>query len=238
MALLTALALHLCYLLPSNWHQQNADHVNFHRLEELAAPYLILTKAGHDVTIASVKGGNIPLDPTSMKPENLEGITKTFVNKREIVSSLQSACLQMFVSMQFSEGTRMATASREIVTIIDRGKITQKHGLHADMDLLKKSVPISGLKADDFDVIYIPGGHGIAVDGPTDLTLRKLISNFAAQGKLVSAVCHGPVAFSGPEVNGKPIVAGKRVSDPPLHASCSSDLSAQPRSWWLFVVTS
>ena len=114
----------------------------------------------------------------------------------------------------------------------------------ADMQLLENSVSISGLKADDFDAIYVPGGHGIAgshefanmhtpmvlqeltpavpqqslnvlhvaVDGPNDATLHKLISDFAAQGKLVSAVCHGPVAFSGPTVNGKPLVAGKKVS--------------------------
>lgn len=50
------------------------------------------------------------------------------------------------------------------------------------------------------------------MDGPTDPTLRALISAFAAAGKIVSAVCHGPVAFSGPEVNGKPLVAGKRVT--------------------------
>lgn len=79
------------------------------------------------------------------------------------------------------------------------------------MALLENSVPIAGLKADDYDAIFIPGGHGVAMDGPTDLTLRALISDFAAKGKIVSAVCHGPVAFSGPEVNGKPLVAGKRV---------------------------
>ena len=60
------------------------------------------------------------------------------------------------------------------------------------MEQLENSVPIAGMKADGFDAIYIPGGHGIAVDGPFDPTLRSLISEFAAQGKLVSAVCHGP----------------------------------------------
>ena len=90
------------------------------------------------------------------------------------------------------------------------------------MALLEDSVPIAGLSADDFDAIYIPGGHGVAVDGPFDLTLRALISDFAAKGKIVSAVCHGPVAFSGPEVDGKPIVAGKRVSSTsPPHMTLS-----------------
>ncbi len=94
------------------------------------------------------------------------------------------------------------------------------------MKLLENSVPIAGLKADDYDAIYIPGGHGIAVDGPFDTTLRALISSFAASGKIVSAVCHGPIAFSGPEVDGKPIVAGKRVC--PLR---SLSLSTRIRSY-------
>lgn len=89
------------------------------------------------------------------------------------------------------------------------------------MALLENSVPIAGLSADDFDAIYIPGGHGVAVDGPFDLTLRALISDFAAKGKLVSAVCHGPVAFSGPEVNGTPLVAGKRVRGVPCRQRIS-----------------
>ncbi len=54
-----------------------------HRLEELAAPYLILKSKGHDVTIASVKGGKIPLDPTSMKPENVVGHAQTFLDSSE-----------------------------------------------------------------------------------------------------------------------------------------------------------
>jgi hypothetical protein len=60
-------------------------------------------------------------------------------------------------------------------------------------------------------MMSLPCRHGIAVDGPNDLVLRALISDFAAAGKLVSAVCHGPVSFSGPTINGKPIVAGKKA---------------------------
>ena len=34
-------------------------------LEELAAPYYVFKDAGADVTLASPKGGQAPLDPTS-----------------------------------------------------------------------------------------------------------------------------------------------------------------------------
>lgn len=35
-------------------------------IDEMAAPYWALTDAGHDVTIASVKGGKPPIDPNSL----------------------------------------------------------------------------------------------------------------------------------------------------------------------------
>lgn len=53
------------------------------RLEELAAPYHILKSKGYDVTIASIKGGKIPLDPTSMKSENIVGHAQTFLDSSE-----------------------------------------------------------------------------------------------------------------------------------------------------------
>jgi hypothetical protein len=49
-------------------------------LEELAAPYNLMKEAGIDVTIASVKGGKIPLDPTSMQPENITKQTQAFID--------------------------------------------------------------------------------------------------------------------------------------------------------------
>lgn len=37
--------------------------------EELAAPYFAFTDAGHEVEIASPKGGAAPIDPASLKPQ-------------------------------------------------------------------------------------------------------------------------------------------------------------------------
>ena len=39
-------------------------------LEELAAPYYVFKDAGVEVTLASPKGGQPPLDPKSNEPEN------------------------------------------------------------------------------------------------------------------------------------------------------------------------
>ena len=47
-------------------------------LEEFAAPYFVLKDAGHEVTLASPKGGQPPLDPKSDSPESQTEATKRF----------------------------------------------------------------------------------------------------------------------------------------------------------------
>jgi putative intracellular protease/amidase len=47
-------------------------------LEEFAAPYYMLKDAGAEITLASPKGGQPPLDPKSDLPENLTESTKRF----------------------------------------------------------------------------------------------------------------------------------------------------------------
>ena len=47
-------------------------------LEEFAAPYYVLKDAGVELTLASPKGGQPPLDPKSDLPENQTELTKRF----------------------------------------------------------------------------------------------------------------------------------------------------------------
>lgn len=47
-------------------------------LEEIAAPYYTFLDARYDVTVASPKGGQAPLDPTSLKEENKTASTRRF----------------------------------------------------------------------------------------------------------------------------------------------------------------
>lgn len=81
------------------------------------------------------------------------------------------------------------------------------------MKLVTESVPLAGLKAADFDAVFLPGGHGVCGDFPDNKELIALVEEIAAAGKVVSAVCHGPMGLvnvKGPD--GQPIVAGKKVT--------------------------
>jgi putative intracellular protease/amidase len=47
-------------------------------LEELAAPYFVFKDAGHEITLASPKGGQPPLDPKSNEPDFQTDLTHRF----------------------------------------------------------------------------------------------------------------------------------------------------------------
>jgi len=57
-------------------------------LEEFAAPYYVLKDAGLDVTLASPKGGQPPVDPKSDDPESQTAATKRFKGDRDAQNAL------------------------------------------------------------------------------------------------------------------------------------------------------
>ncbi|AXT60784.1 type 1 glutamine amidotransferase domain-containing protein [Aquimarina sp. AD10] len=60
-------------------------------LEELAAPYYNFINEGAVVTIASPKGGIVPLDPTSKQPDWQTEYTKQFNNDTVATAAIQDA---------------------------------------------------------------------------------------------------------------------------------------------------
>ncbi|KAI0902758.1 DJ-1/PfpI family protein [Ustulina deusta] len=50
-------------------------------------------------------------------------------------------------------------------------------------------------RADEFAALFYPGGHGPMFDLVDDADSIAVIEEFAAKGKVVAAVCHGPVVF-------------------------------------------
>ncbi|AMM52530.1 dimethylallyltransferase [Rufibacter sp. DG15C] len=53
-------------------------------IEEFAAPYYVFKEAGADITLASPKGGQPPIDPKSDAPENQTEATKRFKQDKEL----------------------------------------------------------------------------------------------------------------------------------------------------------
>jgi len=78
---------------------------------------------------------------------------------------------------------------------------------------LGNTVKLSTVKADDFDAVFYPGGHGPLWDLAEDAHSVKLIESFWAAGKPVASVCHAPgVLRDVKDQNGLPLVKDKRVT--------------------------
>lgn len=134
-------------------------------LSELTHLYAHAHQHGHQVSIASPKGGNTPLDPESLKPFFLDKTSKAMMNDAVFMQKLAN---------------------------------TQS---------------LSAIDSNDFDGIYLTGGHGTMFDFPNNVPLQNLIVQFYEQGKLVSAVCHGVGGLLNVKLsNGAYLVANKTLT--------------------------
>lgn len=67
-------------------------------------------------------------------------------------------------------------------------------------------------RAEEYDAIFYPGGHGPMWDLAEDSDSIALIEAFYNAGKPVAAVCHAPGVLHHVRIDGAPIVQGKRVT--------------------------
>lgn len=56
--------------------------------------------------------------------------------------------------------------------------------------------PTSDLKLDQFDFIFVPGGHAPMVDLKDNPYLGEIYNVFHEKHKLIAAICHGPVSLA------------------------------------------
>jgi putative intracellular protease/amidase len=79
--------------------------------------------------------------------------------------------------------------------------------------MLASTHKLSTVKADEFDAVFYPGGHGPLWDLAEDSASIALIEAILAAGKPVVAVCHAPAVLRHPKtLDGKSVVNGKAVT--------------------------
>ena len=90
------------------------------------------------------------------------------------------------------------------------------HRFEADADAkarLATTVRLDSVKAQDFDTVFYPGGHGPMWDLAEDGNSIKLLESFLAAGKTFALVCHSSGALRHVKTpDGKPLVKGKTVT--------------------------
>jgi putative intracellular protease/amidase len=156
--------MHILMVLTSHDQLGNTGRKTGFWLEEFAAPYFTFLDAGAQLTIASPKGGQPPLDPVSDTPEGQTEFTRRFK---------QDAAAQA---------------------------------------VLASTVRLADVRAADYDAVFYPGGHGPMWDLAEDPNSIALIEEMYTSGKPVAAVCHGPGVLHRVEIDGEPLVKGKRVT--------------------------
>ena len=81
------------------------------------------------------------------------------------------------------------------------------------MNFLSHSIPLAEINADDFDVVFITGGHGSMWDLSNNKTLNQLLEAFNRQHKPIGSVCHGVVGLlTLQDDNGQLWVKGKQLT--------------------------
>lgn len=80
------------------------------------------------------------------------------------------------------------------------------------MAALQDTMAVADVRVEDYDAIYLTGGHGTMFDF-RDAGLARLVGEFADAGKVVSAVCHGPVGLLDVTLaDGRPLLRGRKVT--------------------------
>ena len=61
--------------------------------------------------------------------------------------------------------------------------------------ILRETKKLSDINLEEFDGVYFPGGHGPMFDLAECDDVKRAVEYFFNNGKLVSAVCHGPAGL-------------------------------------------
>ncbi|MGC4235455.1 MAG: type 1 glutamine amidotransferase domain-containing protein [Niabella sp.] len=134
-------------------------------LSELTHIYHLAKEQGYDITIASPKGGNTPIDPESLKSMVLDKVTAAY-----------------WADSSFK-------------------------------GLLKHTKSLSEVSEQQFDCVYLAGGHGTMYDFPNNTTLQDIIRAHYENNKIVSAVCHGVGGLLNVRLsNGEYLIKGKTIT--------------------------
>ncbi len=96
----------------------------------------------------------------------------------------------------------------------ERDEITELYENDATVQAgLRNTAKVEFVEADQYDAIYLVGGHGTMVDFRGNPHLQRLVREVFETGGVVSAVCHGPSGLLDVELtNGLRIVEGRKIA--------------------------
>lgn len=93
-------------------------------------------------------------------------------------------------------------------------KITKKFWADASFrTLLEHTKSLGEVSGQQFDCVYLAGGHGTMYDFPNDAILQTIVKEQYERGKMVAAICHGVGGLLNVKMsNGEYLIKGKTIT--------------------------
>jgi putative intracellular protease/amidase len=79
-------------------------------------------------------------------------------------------------------------------------------------EAMRRPLKLSDVRLEDYDAVYLPGGHGPMADLSLDADAGRILTQQLASGKPLAIVCHGPSAMLATRIHGVSPFKGYRVT--------------------------
>ncbi|MFJ7949266.1 type 1 glutamine amidotransferase domain-containing protein [Streptomyces sp. NPDC096354] len=79
-------------------------------------------------------------------------------------------------------------------------------------EVMRRPIHLADARLEDYDAVYLPGGHGPMEDLCVDADAGRLLTEALAGGKPLAIVCHAPAAMLATRIQGVSPFAGYRIT--------------------------
>lgn len=98
-------------------------------------------------------------------------------------------------------------------------------------EVMRRPLQLSDVRLEDYDAVYLPGGHGPMADLAWDADVGRLLTKQLTSGHPLFIVCHAPASMLATRIHGKSPFTG-------LNVTCFTDeeeeaVGLAPRAPWL-----
>lgn len=79
-------------------------------------------------------------------------------------------------------------------------------------ETMRRPLQLSDVRLEDYDAVYLPGGHGPMQDLCVDADVGRILTAQLASGKPLAIVCHAPAAILATRIHGVSPFKGYRLT--------------------------
>ncbi|MGW3915893.1 type 1 glutamine amidotransferase domain-containing protein [Streptomyces sp. NPDC005070] len=98
-------------------------------------------------------------------------------------------------------------------------------------EVMRRPLKLSDVRLEDYDAVYLPGGHGPMADLAYDADAGRLLTAQLASGKPLAIVCHAPASLLSTRIHGESPFKGYRVTG--FTNDEEEAVGLAPRATWL-----